>query len=72
MIGKTSAYGFYDIGAAWKSDVPGRESASTAGLGLGMSGKYLSGSVEIARPLTGTDIEGSDATSVFGELTIRF
>lgn len=72
VIGKTSAYGFYDIGAAWKSDVPGRESASTAGLGLGMSGKHLSGSVEIATPLTGTDIEGSDATSVFGELTIRF
>jgi len=72
VVGKTSAYAFYDIGAAWKSNDPARESAATAGLGLGMSGKHVSGSVEVATPLTGTDIEGSDATSVFGELTLRF
>ena len=29
-----SLYGFYDIGAAWKQDAPGRESAATAGFGF--------------------------------------
>ena len=33
FIGRLSAYGFYDIGAAWKQDQPGRESAATAGSG---------------------------------------
>ena len=33
-LGRLSAYGFYDIGAAWKQDLPGRESAATAGTGL--------------------------------------
>ena len=32
-LGVASIYGFYDIGAAWKHDVPGRESAATAGVG---------------------------------------
>ncbi len=72
VVGKTSAYAFYDLGAAWKSNASGRESAATAGLGVAISGTHISGSVEVATPLTGTDIEGSDATSVFGELTLRF
>ena len=34
FIGRVSAYGFYDFGAAWKNDQPGRESAATAGTAL--------------------------------------
>jgi hemolysin activation/secretion protein len=29
VLGKTSLYGFYDFAAAWKQDLPGRESAAT-------------------------------------------
>ena len=39
FIGRLSAYGFYDIGAAWKQDAPGRESAATAGTGLAIAGR---------------------------------
>ena len=72
MFGRLSAYGFYDIGAAWKQDLPGRESAATAGLGFGLSGSSLTGYVEVAAPLTGPDIEGKDSASVFAELSYRF
>ena len=72
MIGRLSTYGFYDIGAAWKQDRPGRESAATAGIGAGMQGSTLTGYLEIAAPLTGADIEGKRAASVFAELSYRF
>jgi len=72
MFGRLSAYGFYDIGAAWKQDLPGRESAATAGAGFALAGSSLTGYVEIATPLTGPDIEGKDSASVFAELSYRF
>jgi len=72
VLGKTSAYGFYDIGAAWKANDPGPESAATAGVGLSMNAERVSGQIEIAAPLTHADVEGSDATSVFAELSYRF
>jgi hemolysin activation/secretion protein len=72
LLGHLSAYGFYDIGAAWKRDLPGRESAATAGMGLGLSGATLSGYLEVAAPLTGADVEGKHKTSVFAELSYRF
>ena len=72
LIGRLSAYGCYDIGAAWKQDQPGRESAATAGVGLGMQGAKLTGYLEVAAPLTGPDIEGKHHASVFGELSYRF
>ncbi len=34
IFGRVSTYGFYDIGAAWKQDMPGRESAATGGIGF--------------------------------------
>ena len=34
VLRDVSLYGFYDIGAAWKNDAPGRESAATAGFGF--------------------------------------
>jgi hemolysin activation/secretion protein len=72
MFGRFSTYGFYDIGAAWKQDRPGRESAATAGVGFALSGSSLVGYVEVASPLTGPDIEGKDSASVFAELSYRF
>jgi len=72
FAGRVSTYGFYDIGAAWKRDLPGRQSAATAGLGLSMGGGSVSGYLEVAAPLTGSDIEGKRNTSVFAELSYRF
>jgi hemolysin activation/secretion protein len=72
LFGRLSAYGFYDIGAAWKQDAPGRESAATAGSGIAIQGAELTGYLEVAAPLTGPDIEGKHAASVFAELSYRF
>jgi len=72
FLGRVSAYGFYDYGAAWKQDLPGRESAATAGTGLAISGAALTGYLEVAAPLTGPDIEGKHTASVFAELSYRF
>jgi hemolysin activation/secretion protein len=72
FLGRLSAYGFYDLGAAWKRDQPGRESAATAGTGLSMAGAALTGYLEIAAPLTGPDIEGQRQASIFAELSYRF
>jgi hemolysin activation/secretion protein len=72
LVGRLSSYAFYDIGAAWKRDRPGRESAATAGLGLAMQGAELTGYLEVAAPLTGPDIEGQRDASVFAELSYRF
>ncbi len=72
LAGRLSTYGFYDIGAAWKQDRPGRESAATAGMGLALQGAELTGYLEVAAPFTGPDIEGNRSASVFAELSYRF
>ena len=72
MVGRVSAYGFYDFGAAWKQDRPGRESAATAGTGIAIQGGTLTGYLELAAPLTGTDVEGKRRPSVFAEISYRF
>jgi hemolysin activation/secretion protein len=72
FLGRVSAYGFYDFGAAWRRDAPGRDSAATAGSGLAISGASLTGYVEVAAPLTGPDIEGQREASIFAELSYRF
>jgi hemolysin activation/secretion protein len=72
FFGRVSAYGFYDFGAAWKEDLPGRESAATAGSGVSIQGGALTGYLELAAPLTGPDIEGKRKASVFAELSYRF
>lgn len=72
VFGRLSTYGFYDIGAAWKQDEPGRESAATAGIGFALQGASLTGYCEVAAPLTGPDIEGKSDASVFAELSYRF
>jgi hemolysin activation/secretion protein len=71
-LGRLSAYGFYDFGAAWKQDRPGRESATTAGTGFAIQGAKVTGYLEVAAPLTGADIEGKRHASVFAEISYRF
>jgi hemolysin activation/secretion protein len=72
LLGRLSTYGFYDFGAAWKQDRPGRESAATAGAGFALQGASVTGYIEIAKPLTGADIEGKRRASVFAELSYHF
>jgi hemolysin activation/secretion protein len=71
VVGKTSVYGFYDFAAAWKQDLPGRESAASAGLGLAIEYWRLSGFIEVAKPLTHADVEGDRATKVFAEVRLK-
>jgi hemolysin activation/secretion protein len=72
FLGRTSVYGFYDLGAAWKQDQPGRESAATAGTGVAMQGTRLNGYLEVAKPLTHPDVEGNRDTTLFAEVSLRF
>jgi hemolysin activation/secretion protein len=72
LLGRLSAYGFYDFGAAWKQDRPGRDSAATAGTGFSLQGSSVAGYLEVAAPLTGADIEGKRRATVFAELSWRF
>lgn len=71
-IGRPSAYAFYDIGVAWRHDVPGRESAATAGFGLALEHERITASVEIAEPLTHPDVEGRRDAKLFLELALSW
>ena len=71
-FGSLSLYTTYDVGAAWKNDRPGRESAATAGLGLMLNGQRASGRLELAKPLTHPDVEGREDLSVFVEIALRW
>ena len=71
VVGKTSLYGFYDFAAAWKQDQPGRESAAIAGTGFAMDYWRLSGSIEVAKPLTHADVEGDRDAKVFAEVKLK-
>ena len=71
VVGKTSVYGFYDFAAAWKQDLPGRESAATAGIGFAVEFWRLSGFIEVAKPLTHTDVGGDRDAKVFAEVRLK-
>ena len=71
-FGGFSLYATYDVGAAWKNDRPGRESAATAGLGLLLNGQRASGRIELAKPLTHPDVEGREDLSAFVEIALRW
>jgi hemolysin activation/secretion protein len=72
-FGKTSAYGFYDIGAVWTQDGPReRESVATGGFGVSMTGERLNGYLEIAQPLTHVDVEGSESATLFAEISLKY
>ena len=70
--GAGSVYSFYDLGAAWKNDIAGRESAASAGVGFSLRGERLSGYLEAAKPLTHADADGSKDVGVFAELAFQF
>jgi hypothetical protein len=53
-------------------DVPGRESAATAGFGFAMQGGRVTSMVELAKPLTHPDVEGSKDLSLFAEIGVSF
>jgi hemolysin activation/secretion protein len=70
MLRGASLYGFYDIGAAFKQDTPGRESAATAGFGFAIQAGRVSSVVELAQPLTHPDVEGRKDLTLFAELAV--
>ena len=72
VAGPVSVYTFYDLGAAWKNDEPGRESAASAGFGLALNGTRTTGRLEIAQPLTHADVEGRDDLRVFVEFAVSW
>jgi hemolysin activation/secretion protein len=72
LLGRPSAYGFYDIGAGWDQDAGGRASAATAGIGLATQAGRFTAYLEVAKPLTRPDIEGRRSATVFGELSFSF
>ncbi|HSC13909.1 MAG TPA: hypothetical protein VLI71_02280, partial [Gammaproteobacteria bacterium] len=63
-------YGFYDVGAAFKHDMPGRESAATAGFGFAIQGRRVSSVIELAKPLTHPDVEGRKELALFAEFAL--
>ena len=65
-----SLYGFYDIGAAFKNDMPGRESAATAGFGFAVQHRRMSSTIELAKPLTHPDVEGRKDLALFAEVAV--
>lgn len=71
LLGKASAYGFYDIGAVWKNDVAGRDSAATAGIGFAIRDEHTVAKLELARPLVAPNVEGRDDLRLFFELLWR-
>jgi hemolysin activation/secretion protein len=69
-LGRASIYGFYDLGAAWKQDAGGRESAATAGFGFATQSDRFSATLEVAQPLTHADVEGQSGLTLFAEFAI--
>jgi hemolysin activation/secretion protein len=70
LLERVAVYGFYDIGAAWSHDTLGRESAATAGFGIAKQGSRLTGTLELAQPLTHPDVEGRKDLRLFAEIVL--
>ncbi|HSD67907.1 MAG TPA: ShlB/FhaC/HecB family hemolysin secretion/activation protein, partial [Woeseiaceae bacterium] len=71
-FGAAQFYAYYDLGAAWRNDRPGRESAASAGLGVSAQSEHFAAYFEVAKPLTHPDADGRKDAGVFAELTYRF
>lgn len=72
LLSGASLYGFYDLGAAWRENASGRDSASTAGFGFGVQNAKTSAYVEVAEPLTQPTARVHIGRSVFVELARSF
>lgn len=68
----STVYAFYDLGTTWREDGGGRESAASAGLGVSFRAAWLSGHLELAKPLTHPDEDGTRDAKVFAEITMRY
>ena len=71
-IERTDIYGYYDLGTTWRNDAPGRESGSSAGIGVAWAADRFTGYLEVAQPLTHADVDGQTDASAFAELSFRF
>lgn len=73
-----TAYAFYDIGQIWqRTATPGFDattSAASTGIGLRLNaGRYVSGVIEVAKPLTRTIAQEMDRKArAYAGLTIRY
>lgn len=72
MLGTGTAYSYYDLGAAWRNDQGGRESAASAGLGLTFRGERWLSYLEAAKPLTHADADDNKDVAVFFEMSFQF
>jgi hemolysin activation/secretion protein len=70
-FGRPSVYAVYDIGAVWKNDLPGRDSAASGGIGFATEFRNATAQIEFAKPLTGPDIEGKNDLSMFIEVSVK-
>lgn len=68
----TGLYGFYDLGTTWLEQAASRRSAASAGVGVAFDADWLSGHVELAKPLTHPDEDGNKDAKVFAELVLSF
>lgn len=71
-LDRADLYSYFDLGTAWRNDIPDRASASSAGLGLSVNAQRVSGYFELAKPLTRADVDGRREVGVFAELSVRF
>lgn len=70
LLARVAVYGFYDIGATWQHDTGNRDSAATAGFGVAKQGRRLTGTLELAQPLTHPDIDGRKDLRLFAEILL--
>jgi hemolysin activation/secretion protein len=70
MLERVAVCSFYDIGATSQHDTGARESAATAGFGVAKQGRRLTGTLEVAQPLTHPDVEGRKDLRLFAEILV--
>lgn len=70
LLERVAVYGFYDIGETWQHDTGFRDSAATAGFGVAKQGRRLTGTLELAQPLTHPDVDGRKDLRLFAELLL--
>jgi hemolysin activation/secretion protein len=70
LLERVAVYGFYDIGETWQHDTGFRDSAATAGFGVAKQGRRLTGTLELAQPLTHPDVDGRKDLRLFAEILL--
>jgi len=70
LLERVAVYGFYDIGVTQQHDTGYRDSAATAGFGVAKQGRRLTGTLELAQPLTHPDVDGRKDLRLFAEIVL--